>query len=161
MIETRVRERVCASVCVSQSHLFPHQTLLSESASCFLYEMFRENILLYYHDLFTSEYHLKRQRTYFCRSRLKFMRNIDIPRSHTAEYRPLISKSHVHSIGHFLMLLVWGKTKIAITAMIRNEFLIMFLFIRHHRHIVSMHTYENEGKKKKKKFNGNGFITIS
>lgn len=33
-----------------------------------------------------------------------------LPRSHVAEYRPPESKSHVHSIGHFLMLLVCGRT---------------------------------------------------
>lgn len=67
----------------------------------------------------------------FHKNRLKLMRSFltaYIPLSHNAEYRPLISKSHVHSIGHFLMLLVWGNMNKAINAIL-NESLIIFLFV--------------------------------
>lgn len=44
-----------------------------------------------------------------------------LPRSHIAEYRPLTSKSHVHSIGHFLMLLVCGRPIKAMSIVIANK----------------------------------------
>lgn len=49
-----------------------------------------------------------------------------LPRSHIAEYRPLTSKSHVHSIGHFLMLYVCGRAIKAISIIIANKSLIIF-----------------------------------
>lgn len=48
------------------------------------------------------------------------------PRSHTAEYRPLTSKSHEHSIGHFLMLFICGRVIKAISSGITNKSFILF-----------------------------------
>jgi hypothetical protein len=48
------------------------------------------------------------------------------PRSHIAEYRPLASESHVHSIGHFLMLFVCGRAIKAMSVIIVDKSLIIF-----------------------------------